>query len=278
MTSFVTSLSIYPVKSARGIALDTMTIAPKGALGDREWSIVDAAQENKFLSQKNHSQLATINVQQNENRIILSANGYGEISVNRPVVGTQTEIKMWENKFPVFDAGEEAASWLSSLFPSPMTSRLVYQGAEHFRPTDEHAHDPVNLSDAFPFLLTSESSLIDLNGRMEQPVDMNQFRPNIVINGFSSFDEDYFYQISIGQVRFDVLKACARCKMITMDQLTGEPAQGKGEPLKTLSQFRRAGKGVFFGVYMIPRSEGNIHLGDEVIVHTRHAQRLHLQE
>ncbi|MEZ4270362.1 MAG: MOSC domain-containing protein [Myxococcota bacterium] len=40
-----------------------------------------------------------------------------------------------------------------------------------------------SLSDDYPILMTSESSLADLNGRMAEPVGMERFRPNLVVAG-----------------------------------------------------------------------------------------------
>ena len=49
----------------------------------------------------------------------------------------------------------------------------------------------MSLADEAPYLLTSTSSLADLNVRLEKrgakPVDMRRFRPNIVISGFKVF-------------------------------------------------------------------------------------------
>ena len=39
------------------------------------------------------------------------------------------------------------------------------------------------------YLLATETSLKDLNGRLEKPVTMNNFRPNIVVANEIPFDE-----------------------------------------------------------------------------------------
>ena len=45
-------------------------------------------------------------------------------------------------------------------------------------------------SDGFAILVISEASLADLNSRLATPLQMNRFRPNIVIAGGEAFDED----------------------------------------------------------------------------------------
>lgn len=43
--------------------------------------------------------------------------------------------------------------------------------------------DQVGFADGFSFLLISEASLDGLNRRLEEPVLMNRFRPNLVVGG-----------------------------------------------------------------------------------------------
>src|SRR5690606_41787263 len=54
---------------------------------------------------------------------------------------------------------------------------------------------PFGFADSFPFLITSQASLDDLNLRLaakgEQAVIMNRFRPNIVVQGLEAYEEDY---------------------------------------------------------------------------------------
>ena len=40
--------------------------------------------------------------------------------------------------------------------------------------------EAVSFADGMPYLLIGQASLEDLNGRLEQPVPMDRFRPNIV--------------------------------------------------------------------------------------------------
>jgi len=47
----------------------------------------------------------------------------------------------------------------------------------------------VAFQDGLPFMLLSEESLVDLNARLKKPVSMNNFRPNLVVEGCDAFDE-----------------------------------------------------------------------------------------
>ncbi|MEZ5915828.1 MAG: MOSC domain-containing protein [Parvularculaceae bacterium] len=73
-------------------------------------------------------------------------------------------------------------------------------------------------------------------------------------------------RLEIGGVILDLVKPCARCIVTTTDQATGE-RMGK-EPLATLARIRRSRdprvKGAIFGVNAVPKSTGEIAVGDSV--------------
>ena len=100
--------------------------------------------------------------------------------------------------------------------------------------------DLVTFADACPFLIISEASLAQLNDRIQEnhgePVPMNRFRPNIVVDGCDAFAEDTWTRFRIGDCVFRSAGQSTRCIVTTTDQLTGKRGQ---EPLKTLATFRR---------------------------------------
>ncbi|MFM9883001.1 MAG: MOSC domain-containing protein [Burkholderiales bacterium] len=107
-------------------------------------------------------------------------------------------------------------------------------------------------SDGFPVLVISAASLADLNARLRTPIPMDRFRPNIVIDGISAYDEDHLDTLSAGPISsgpivLRVVKPCTRCEITTTDQATG--LRG-AEPLRTLSGYRsnaRMQGGITFG-------------------------------
>ena len=94
---------------------------------------------------------------------------------------------------------------------------------------------------------------------------MLQFRPNLVVAGAAAHAEDGWKRIRIGTVEFDVAKACVRCIFTTVDPARGE-RDPDGEPLRTLISYRRSADGVTFGQTLIPRSYGQVKVGDRVEV------------
>lgn len=102
-------------------------------------------------------------------------------------------------------------------------------------------------SDGFAFLLASHKSLAALNSRISKPVSMENFRPNIVADSFTAYAEDNWDSIvfeSSPFISMKIVKPCARCKVPTIDPLTGifDP---NNEPTRTIKKFR-SGKALGF--------------------------------
>jgi len=132
-----------------------------------------------------------------------------------------------------------------------------------------------SFTDGYPFLLTAKESLNELNNKLQSPITMHRFRPNIVISGGKPFEEDQWIHIIINIIRFKIVKPCDRCKLPTNNPNTGE-FDNNNEPTETLKTFRtaahlgftdRAATEVFFGQNMDHEGvNGYISVGDRLIV------------
>ena len=118
--------------------------------------------------------------------------------------------------------------------------------------------DQVGFADGFPFLLISQGSLDDLNARLEQPVPMQRFRPNLVVEGCEPYAEDGWRRIRIGASSFRVAKPCSRCIIPTIDI---DSAERNPEPLRTLMEYRKRDNKVYFGQNLIHDRQGRIEVG-----------------
>jgi uncharacterized protein YcbX len=248
--TIITELNIYPVKSCRGIALDRARITATGFRHDREWLIVDA--DGRFVTQREVPRMALIVTAITGAALTLTAPGNGTLSVPLDLDEGFVEVVCWRDRCAAFDAGPEAAGWLEAFLGAPY--RLVRFDPSRPRVADAAWTADVRalnqFSDGFPWLILSEESLQDLNTRLELPLPMNRFRPNIVVNGLPPYGEDHVHEFSAtgpDEVRLRIVKPCARCAITTTDQATGE--RTTDEPLRTLSRYRmdRKLKGVLFG-------------------------------
>lgn len=243
----ITALNIYPVKSCRGIALDRALITDTGFAHDREWLIVHP--DGRFITQREEPRLALIETALNADALTLTAPGMGTLRVAVESRDHAVEVICWRDRCAAFDAGTEAASWLTTFMGKPL--RLVRFDNARKRPNSPEWTQGVEaltqFADAFAWLIISQASLDDLNSRLEQPLPMNRFRPNIVVDGLPAYGEDDVHELNADGITLRIVKACTRCIIPTTNQAT---AQREGdEPLRTLRSYRfsRELRGVLFG-------------------------------
>lgn len=254
----VSGLFIYPVKSLRGIALDTAEVGPRGLRYDRNWMIVD--EEGKFRTQRQLPRMAQVTTEVTRDALVLSAAGAGYVEVPLAARTTTIEGTVWNWTGPVDLTDARADRWLSDVLEMPC--RLVVTRPEMVRAG--WGESPIGFPDGGSILVASEASLENLNSRLEQPVPMDRFRANLVIRGSGAFAEDDWTGCSIGGVELKFAKQCGRCLVTTTDQKTGV-RNPEGEPLKTLTEYRRFGNAACFGSFYGPIGTGEIRVGDPVL-------------
>ncbi len=261
----VTRLYIYPIKATTAISLQQAEVRPRGLAGDRRWVVVN--QQGQFLQQRMHAKLAIVRTAlPDDGGLLVNASDMEPLSVVPPVGQQRGAATVWSDTVDAADAGDEAAAWFSQFLGLPC--RLMFMDKAASRPVEPQygrEGDVVSFADALPLLLTTEADLTDLNRRLERPLPMSRFRPNLVVDGDAAWADDDWKRLRVGEVEFEITHPCARCVVTTIDQETGQKSPD-GEPLKTLATFRRGEKGVLFGQNLAPRSGGVIRVGDEVNV------------
>ena len=259
----LTALNIYPIKSARGIALGESEVDEFGLRYDRRWMVVD--ESGVFLSQRSHPRLALVVPSISDETLQIDAPGMPTLQTPlHPKATVATSVTVWDDTCPATWVGGRAAEWFSDFLGCACT--LVHMADQVVRPVDPAFARPgvrVSFADGFPFLLISEESLADLNRRLAEPLPMNRFRPNLVVADGEPYAEDGWGRVEIGNVRLRVVKPCARCLVTTTDQATGE--RGK-EPLRTLATYRKVNGEVMFGQNVVHENTGRVRVGDPVMV------------
>lgn len=196
------------------------------------------------------------------------------VQVGKPDGSKRLPVRVWRSTVDAALADEAASDRLSAFLQRAV--KLVFMDDEASRfsnPIWAGEEAPVSFADGYPILLTATASLNALNdtiqGQGGAPVLMERFRPNVVVDGVSAWDEDGWAAIQIGDLVFDIVKPCTRCIVPTFDQRTGYPRSDK-QPTRALTRSRRSAdervKGVLFGWNMITRNNGSIRVGDEVKV------------
>ncbi|KAL6844957.1 hypothetical protein ACP4OV_025616 [Aristida adscensionis] len=243
----VTSILIYPVKSCRGVSVPQAPITATGFRWDRQWVVVNA--KGRAYTQRVEPKLALVEVDfppeafaedwhpTPDAHMVIRAPGMDPLKI--PLAAehaTIDDVSVWEWSGSAYDEGAEAAEWFSTYFEKP--SRLArFKEASEIRPTDPNFAEGyrITFTDCFPFLMASQGSLDALNEILKEPVPINRFRPNILVDGCNPFSEDLWKTIKINNLTFQGVKLCNRCKVPTINQENGVPGT---EPTETLLTFR----------------------------------------
>ncbi|KNA08213.1 hypothetical protein SOVF_164700 [Spinacia oleracea] len=243
----VKSIFVYPIKSCRGMAVAQAPITSTGFRWDRQWMIVNA--NGRMITQRAEPKLALIEVElpteafseswepSSDSYMVIRAPGMDTLKVSlskpRDIV---EHVSVWNWKGSALDEGATAAEWLSNHLGK--VSRLVrFDPASQTRATDPDYADGYKtmFSDQFPFMLISQGSLDAMNKILKEPIPINRFRPNILVEGCGPFSEDLWKEIRINKLTFYGVKLCSRCKIPTIDQESGIVSS---EPTETLQGFR----------------------------------------
>ena len=244
----LTELTLYPIKSCAGIALQEATVTSAGlasaSVRDREWMLVDA--QGRFITQRTHPRMALIIPSLRDDAIMLNAPGLPPLSLSLACADNTptTNVRVWKDTLPANDCGDESAAWLSQAIGT--ACRLVRfhpQAQRVASPKWTHGIEAPNLfSDSFPFLVIAQSSLNDLNERLRvhgrEALPMNRFRPNVVIGDVPAYAEDSMPTLRIGEAELQLVRACQRCPIPSIDQATGEVG---ADPLDILKQYHTSG-------------------------------------
>jgi uncharacterized protein YcbX len=281
----ITALTLYPIKSCAGIALQSAMLTETGlsfeTVNDREWMVVD--NDGQFLTQREYPKMALIRPSLANGKLVLQATGAMPLEI--PLARTDTvqlntmQVHLWDDSLLACDEGASSAIWFSVFLG--VACRLV-----RFHPSATRVANnqwtgdkkvPTHFSDGYPLLLISEASLEDLNQKITEKglaaVPMNRFRPNIVIDGIAAFEEDYaesLTMVKMGQsIHLKPIKPCPRCPMPAVDQLTGKTGYNPVDVLQTYRSNAMLDGAVTFGMNVIV-SEGAgryLKLGDELELH-----------
>jgi len=256
----LSQLAIYPIKSTAQITLQKAQIGPFGLDMDRRWMLID--ENGHMLTQRKHPQLCLVKCKLDDKYLTVSAPDTPLLKLPRQYPERFLRATVWEDTCNSLDCGDDARKWFSSFLNIP--ARLVYFPRNEVRQVDlnfARQGDITAFSDGFPYLLISQASLDELNSRLDTPVEMRRFRPNLVIAGTEPFAEDNWKKIRIGDNTFNLVKPCSRC---SIPSINPDTAQQTAEVVKTLAGYRMQDNKIFFGQNVIADGSAELEVGMEV--------------
>ncbi len=233
---------LYPVKSLRGIDVKQWPLTPQGLQYDRHWMLV--MPNGRFVSQRQIPAMTLINTAIEQESLILSADGHGEVRL--PLVSHHNSevlsATIWRDPCDVVEASEAASAWLNEVLKPAKPLRLVSMADDFIRPQSQPErfgeHTFTAFADAAPYLVANTASLERLNQRLDQQqlttVDMRRFRPNLVVSGLDAFAEHQVASLLHSDgIALDLRDHCERCIMTTIDPDSAQK-DADMEPFKTL--------------------------------------------
>ena len=261
----VSHLYIYPIKSLGGVSLSAAEVTDRGFKYDRRWMLID--ETNRFISQRTVAQLALLRVNIIKEGLQVFHVAAPEETLVVPFVvdaDTKIPVQIWDDTCEAMHLDSSFDHWFSEKLG--ISCRLVFMPNETERLVSAPHRDKQEInsfSDSYPFLMIGEKSLEELNRRMEEPLPMNRFRPNIVFSGGEPHIEDTFGHFTINEINFYGIKLSSRCNLTTINQ--DNAVSGK-EPLKTLSKYRRMNNKIYFGQNLVHEGRGIISVGESIII------------
>ena len=259
----VKGLYVYPVKSLAGFSVTTANLTDRGFQYDRRWMLID--EHNRFISQREFPKMALLQTAITDTHLEIFLKNDESINSKIPLEISSPDlikVQIWDDTTEAILLPDNINNWFSKILETNCC--LVYMPDSIHRLVDERyaTHQEITgFSDAYPLTVISDESLNDLNARLEKKIQMNRFRPNIIIEGCYPYFEDQLKHFSINNIEFFGVKLLARCPIPTIDQDTA--VKGK-EPIKTLSKYRTKNNKVYFGQNLIYNQKGQIRIGDEL--------------
>jgi len=299
----VSGVAFYPIKGASAATVNghvpqSLSVGRTGfevsGVRDRDFVLFDPA-ENAFVSQRGWGgmrdgkqskrvrypgdrQLATVQLDVRGDHVAVSSSA-GQFEMSTATTGgSSATIDIFGKQFPVIDQGPDAARYFSGL----LGREVQLMRADRERPRTlpdryqrDGAFNQVAGADGMPFLLTSEASLAaarEANDMDPDAVPITRYRGNIIINGdgLGPFGEDYIdgdVRFGVGGIGMWAVKACSRCPVPDIDQVSGEVAGGGLRVLRGRAGSIFTGEtGVFFGQNLVHDGVGVISVGNAVTV------------
>ncbi len=256
----LSEINIYPVKSLGGISLQFAEVEERGLKYDRRWVLVD--ETNTFFTQRDFPEMALLKVSilddglkiQHKAKLIeplLVPFNFNYSKKDKVVIWDDTVIGEFYNS--------QIDDWFSEIIGIKCHLVKMPESTKRVVDVTYAKNKIVSFADGYPFMIIGQSSLDDLNSRMEKPLPMNRFRTNFVFTGGKPFEEDGWKKIKLGDVEFEAVKPCTRCVITTTNQETAERLH---EPLFTLSKYRKFDNNVMFGMNLVSESTGMVKVGD----------------
>ncbi|KAF3316528.1 hypothetical protein TWF173_001814 [Orbilia oligospora] len=198
-----------------------------------------------------------------------------------------TEVEIWRQKSVGYDLSAHIPQELKDVIFSKNYTKVDVglfavvdgrnRGINHMGPPVEVLGRPntIGFADFAPIHILGLASVREFNELVKGEISdlsVRRFRPNIIVGGSPSYDEDDWQTIKIGNEDYHVISRTPRCKVPNNDPDTGE--RNRNEPDVTIRGQRNIDPGApllgCMGMHMVPfEREGIINVGDKIDIKSR---------
>ncbi|MGQ0545587.1 MAG: MOSC domain-containing protein [Betaproteobacteria bacterium] len=195
----VAALFAYPVKSCGAVPLDSAVVDGLGLEADRRFAFVDRS--GRALTQRDQPLLATVRAALGANALHLDLGGLAQVQAGLRDFTAATEVDVWGKRVPgnAAPANDVITDYLGAAI------RLVRL----------EASAPRAFTDSQPVLVTTTWMLARLNAALARPVEMERFRPNVVVEG----DVEDWRELQAEEVMLERIAPCERCEVVGPEAL-----------------------------------------------------------
>lgn len=272
----ISQLFVYPVKSLRGIAVNSAVITSQGLLHDRQWMVID--ENNNFVTQRKTPQMVLVKTRLTEHALVLQKEGMPDLSVPFDLPDSQAfSATVWRDQCEVVAEADNINTWVTEALQNKGPLRLARLARQAQRPTqsERFGQTTIQFADAAPYLICNQASLSELNDRLLgqgfDSITVERFRPNIVLDdsaNLPAFAEHNLKRIAGPDYTFTSCDPCQRCIVPNVDLNTAEkhPQQQPYKTLVDINPMPDNHKAAAFGQNATLRSgDGNtINIGDSI--------------
>ena len=276
MTVLLQAISVYPVKSTAPRPLLEVEVEALGLAWDRRWMVVGP--DGECVTARRDRSLLLLRAVPTPTGLRLASVREDRPSLEVPEpTGPSVQVTVHGRPLRGIPAAAEARDWVGALLGRDDVRLIHLSEPRALNPAHSRTQDRTAFADGYPVTLASTASLRRVQDwvadsaleRGEEPtrITMERFRPNLVVDGdLDAFVEDGWQQVRIGSLAFDVAKCIDRCVLTTVDPGT---LQSGLEPIRSLARHHAWDGVTWFGIQLIPRGAGTLHLGDPVIARSR---------
>src|SRR5688500_4724088 len=150
----LSEINIYPVKSLKGIPLESALVEERGLQYDRRWMLVD--EKRQFITQREVPKMAAVMMEVGPEGLSASINGDRLAIPGSPETGELANVKIWSASVKAEFYPKEVDTWFSENLG--VSCRLVAMPDTTKRNVEplynvHEFEDVVSFADGYPFLL-----------------------------------------------------------------------------------------------------------------------------